>query len=275
MLEWLKRKLGKPEVPPELEPEPPRIGENPDNPGYLVRGSVAFWHEERKWDESIDLPAALAQAMRERGHSVLVNDDVVLEEAMGFVLRPLFASGELKAPSSARISTTIEFKHPVLTQRAIFDYQHTIGESANQALAEGFAQWCDTDFVALQEAARESANECLDINMTAGERERRITFGPVYFTKPGLMDEESDFCPCCLFTKSGDALTSLAEREGFLAIRLFASRGADGEIDADCRINGVDYPEGIEALKAYVRTWPDAGFEYRKQYVIIQDSRRT
>jgi len=48
------------------------------------------------------------------------------------------------------------------------------------------------------------------------------------------------------------------------------SRDTEGHIEADCRVNGVDRPEGAAALMRYAKTWPDRGFEYRKQYVGIQ-----
>jgi hypothetical protein len=32
----------------------------------------------------------------------------------------------------------------------------------------------------------------------------------------------------------------------------------------------VDYPQGAAGLVRYAQTWPQRGFEYRKQYVCIQ-----
>ena len=60
------------------------------------------------------------------------------------------------------------------------------------------------------------------------------------------------------------------ETDAFYAIRLFAAREADGTVQADCRINGEDFEVGRKALRQYVLTWPPRGFEYRKQYVIMQ-----
>ena len=51
--------------------------------------------------------------------------------------------------------------------------------------------------------------------------------------------------------------------------RLFASRDSESVAQADCRINGVDWAPGISALLKYVATWPNRGFEYRKQFVAI------
>jgi hypothetical protein len=60
-------------------------------------------------------------------------------------------------------------------------------------------------------------------------------------------------------------------RDGnFHAIRLFVSRDEEGHVEADCRLNGIERPEGAAALIRYAQSWPDRGFEYRKQYVCIQ-----
>ena len=56
-------------------------------------------------------------------------------------------------------------------------------------------------------------------------------------------------------------------------IRLFATRNAEGVTQADCRINGIDWPPGVAALLKYVATWPDRGLEYRKQFVAIRTLR--
>jgi len=57
--------------------------------------------------------------------------------------------------------------------------------------------------------------------------------------------------------------------ETFYGIRLFASRDFDGHEQADCRVNGIEWPAGIEQLQRYIRQWPQRGFEFRKQYVVI------
>lgn len=56
-----------------------------------------------------------------------------------------------------------------------------------------------------------------------------------------------------------------------LALHPYTHRLADGETSADCGMNGVDWPEGQTALLNYVRTWPQRGFEVRKQFVLFQN----
>ena len=59
-------------------------------------------------------------------------------------------------------------------------------------------------------------------------------------------------------------------------LRLFASRDhEDGECQVDCRVNGEDWPQGLDGLRAYAAAWPTAPgqtIEFRKQYVIVQDA---
>jgi hypothetical protein len=82
-------------------------------------------------------------------------------------------------------------------------------------------------------------------------------------------DDEHDFCPCCLLTRSFEAFTPLIEDSGVYGLLLFAARDADGASQADCRVNGDDWEKGAQALRQYVTTWPDAGYEFRKQYVVL------
>lgn len=82
--------------------------------------------------------------------------------------------------------------------------------------------------------------------------------------------EEHEFCPCCLLTNSFEAFRELIEDRSVYGIRLFAMRDANGDPQADCRVNGNDWDKDTEALRKYVGTWPADGFEMRKQYVVVQ-----
>ena len=50
-------------------------------------------------------------------------------------------------------------------------------------------------------------------------------------------------------------------------------RDEQGQITSDCRINGIDYEPGKTTLCKYAEQWPDAGVEYRKQYIVIHTVR--
>ena len=68
-----------------------------------------------------------------------------------------------------------------------------------------------------------------------------------------------------------EAFTDLLKGREFLGVRLYAARDAQGEISADCRVNGEDYPAALPYLHTYVQSWPQAGLEFRKQYVVIRN----
>jgi len=103
---------------------------------------------------------------------------------------------------------------------------------------------------------------------------RRVVLGPIshMVSSPAKNEkEEHPFCPCCLFTKAGDIWKEKISDSGFYGIRLFAMRLADGSAGADCRVNGEDWAVGKTALTEYVKSWPNQGVEFRKQYIIIQN----
>lgn len=108
-------------------------------------------------------------------------------------------------------------------------------------------------------------------------RVRRAILGPVahYMHEPPPKtspeaEEEHPFCPCCLLTRSFEAFKDFIEGDGFYGVRLFAAREPDGTPQADCRINGDDYEPGMAALRHYATTWAAAGYEFRKQYIVLQ-----
>ena len=183
-----------------------------------------------------------------------------------------------------RTVTTIQSNHPGLAPEGVFEYQHSAGQSVAEAVTRGFDQWIQTDFVPLLEALRPKPETCTAMEMAlparAGRpaRVRRAILGPVaqYQAKPaagagGGAGEDHSFCPCCLLTKSYEAFRELIEGDRFYGVRLFAARDPEAGPQADCRVNGDDLEKGKQALREYVRTWPGEGYEYRKQYVVLQD----
>jgi hypothetical protein len=179
-------------------------------------------------------------------------------------------------------TTTIEISHPVLTRNGVFEYQHATGMNLEESIARGFDQWADLDFVVFLEALRPRLEACTAMEMAFPEkdgrsgRKRRAIFGPVahYMAKPAEnsppAEEEHPFCPCCLLTHTFEAYQELFDSDDFYGIRLFAARDENGVPQADARVNGEDWEKGAEALRKYVETWPQAGYEFRKQYVAIQ-----
>jgi len=253
------------------------MGENPKNPGVANKANWTFSNGQRTWQEPMDLVETLKLVFEERGHQIHADGGILLELDSQLSFRPLLVSMEPQYPTGAKTTTTIEIKHPSRIHSPVFDFQHAVGSNLEESLGKGFRQWFDSDFAVLCEAVREQAKDSMELRFPPGDcPERRVTFGPVLHMRekePALDSptEEHPFCPCCLFTKSLDAFQPLLRSPGFYAIRLFASRDEHGKLLADCRVNGLDHPEGKRALIQYAKKWQTAGVEFRKQYVLIQD----
>lgn len=249
------------------------------NPGKGITFEIAFCNDEREWTESLDLPVLLRDALLARGHAAELARDgwVVLPD--GLWLLPQILSFSMAEDASLRTSTTIEVAHADLLPQGIFEYQHSYGESTEGALTRGFDLWAQVDLVVFQDALGSELAHCTSMRMNWQEgRERRVLFGPVahHATKEDTeVEDEHPFCPCCLFTNSWEAFKPQIESDGLHAVRLYAARDADGDVQADCRVNGEDWAAGADALRAYVAQWPDRGFEFRKQYVVIQSPPET
>ena len=265
MFSWFRR----PDRPP------PPAAENPGR-GHTVR--VAFANAQRSWEEEDDLAASLAATLNSMGHKASVKHDWVELEG-GFSLVPQVVDVKPMDSSGVQTVTTIQISHPVLVPGGVFEFQHSTGDDVRDSFAQGFKAWAELDLPVFQDAQRDEVTVCMFMQMSPGQEstsflapDRRLVLGPpVQMTqKTEPMPGEHSFCPCCLFTQSIGAFDDLVKGKAFCGVRLFVMRDADGHIDADCRVNGIDRPEGVEALKRYAQTWPDRGTEFRKQYVCIQ-----
>jgi hypothetical protein len=148
-----------------------------------------------------------------------------------------------------------------------------------ESFSQGFKSWAELDLPVFLDALRDKPAACMFMEMTPGQEatslldtDRRVVLGPtlqmVQNREP--ISGEHNFCPCCLFTSSFRAFESLLKDREFHGIRMFVLREANGNVEADCRVDGIDWPEGAAALVSYAKDWPDRGLEYRKQYLCIQ-----
>ncbi|MBB5885823.1 hypothetical protein DYQ93_04355 [Xanthomonas sp. LMG 8992] len=230
------------------------------------------------------LQQLLLQVLQREGHAANLHDDAVVLGNGLHLLTELVDLAELR--SGVRTASCIRVHHRSLFPDGIVEFQHSIGEDTEASLASGFTTWARTDLVALSEAVTAPADaRCMTLQMefpaTAEAQaavRRTVVLGPVAHMNGDAAraaagdDTEHAFCPCCLFTNSLDALMPLLQRDRrMLGIRLFASRDADGEVAADCRVNGEDFPEGVACLRRYAETWPALGaMEFRKQYAVVR-----
>jgi hypothetical protein len=239
-----------------------------ENPGRGHDVRVAFRNAQKAWEETDDVVDSLTAALKAHGHDASAKGDWVALDG-GFSLLPQIVNVEAQDNDGVKSVTTIQISHAALIPGGTFEFQHSSGADLRDSLAKGFDSWAELDLPVFLDALRDQAATCMTVQL---EPDRRVVFGPTIqmAENPEAVPGHDDFCPCCLFTKSTGAFDVLVRDKAFFGIRLFVSRSEDGHIEADCRVNGIDRPEGAAALTRYAKTWPDRGFEYRKQYVCIQ-----
>lgn len=245
---------------------------SPGNPGNGHTLRVGFSNSERSWSESVNVVQILAGVLHSVGHEAILESDW-LELPSGLTLRPQVVDFKPQHPSGAQTTSTIQVGHKGFPAPGFFEYQHSTGSSLEDSFGKGFASWAEYDLPAILDSLRVSPDTCTAIGMTVEEVQRRVVLGPpMHMARDARPDLEADhpFCPCCFVTKSFEVFRPFLESTSVFAVRLFAMRSADGALDADCRVNGEDFEAGKQALLRYVKTWPDRGFELRKQLVIFQ-----
>jgi hypothetical protein len=261
-----------------IKPKRPLAPFSAGNPGRGASFQTAFANGGRTWTEDCDTLTSLATAIKAQGLKYK-RGEAHLELDNGLVVRPQIVIVQPQDDGSVETTTTIEVNHPQLCPNGTFEYQHSVGDSVEDSLKKGFAGWVDTDLLVFVEATREKVEICptLQFDLPGGgssaSNRRQVVLGPPLHATtqdPPTTDDQHAFCPCCLFTNTQDAFQSQLEGREFHGIRLFAARDTNGIAQADCRVNGLDWAPGAAALLKYVATWPDRGFEYRKQFVAIR-----
>ncbi|MBN1427763.1 MAG: hypothetical protein JXB07_05210, partial [Anaerolineae bacterium] len=269
-----------PLFPPEFCVDPVMFNKSKYEPvkpegheGMGTNGRIGFSNGEHSWEESFDLIEILNKVLQE--HEVTTqhqNGWLVLNE--GFYLRPEILAVQPLEAGGVSTTTTISIAHEQYAPQGLFEYQHAAGDDTNTALASGFKNWADLDLPVLLEAITNHLEACTAMDMqfpAPDQRIRRAVLGPVFYMASREIEIEEDhpFCQCCMLTHSFEAFKDLLASEGFFGIRLLALRNEEGDVSADCRVNGLDNEPGKELLIKYGQTWPDRGFEVRKQYVVV------
>jgi hypothetical protein len=256
----------------------------PGNPGVGAEAKIAFANGERSWTEAVDLVDLAAVAFQNRGYKIKNEKTWLRHTDSGFVIQPQFVEMQPLDNGGVRTTTTIQINHATLAPEGVFEYQHAGGSDVAGSISSGLDQWLQTDFVTLLDALRAEPQSCMAMNFSfpadgdAPARARRAVLGPAahYMQNPPNREtenvgDEHPFCPCCLLTNSFEAFRDLIEGNGFYCLRLFAARNPDGTPEADCRVNGEDWESGAQALREYANNWAPAGYEFRKQYIILQN----
>src|SRR5690349_5812847 len=256
-------------------PRPPKP--SADNPGRGHTVRVAFANGQRSWEENDDLATSLTDSLNKMGHKAIAKHDWV--ELGGFSLLPQVVAVTPLENSGVNTVTTIQVSHPELVPAGVFEFQHASGADVRESFSQGFKGWAELDLPVFLDALLDKPAACMVMEMKAGQEatsllavDRRVVLGPPLqmVQKSHPIPGEHVFCPCCLFTSSFRAFEKVLKDRDFHGVRMFVLRNADGHIQADCRVNGIEWPEGAAALLQYAKDWPDRGTEYRKQYFVIQ-----
>ena len=273
MFNWFRRK---PSGPAPVAPKP-----SADNPGKGTTMRAGFANGEKTWSDEVNVLECLVAVLRGKEIPTTSFSHWV-EMENGIILQPQIVAMQPQEKDGVKTTTTIEASHPGIFPKGVFEFQHSIGNEMMDSVRKGFDSWVQLDWPVLTDAVTKGKASCMAMQMKREATQdqlaiaRRFILGPTMHMVAKPQDAktgEHDFCPCCLFTNSIDAFKPLFEGDAFYGIRLFAARDADGLIQADCRVNGRDYPAGQAALLEYVKKWPDRGFEFRKQYVAIKADR--
>jgi hypothetical protein len=249
-------------------------------PDYGLDIRIAFSNDQGSWSESVNLLECLQEVLTELGRNFTRHEDHLIVEP-GLKVVPRLTWFKPGYPKGIQTATIITTEYPAKIPNGIFEYQHASATNLKDAICQGFKSWATHDLPVFIDYVNASLTECTAMELKApatygrGETIRRALLGPptqTYFLNPPE-DQEHCFCPCCLLTNSVDMLKELMNGDEFNAVRLLAIRNADGTTQADCRVNGAEYEAGKAALAKYAATWPGAGFEMRKQYVIFEPRR--
>jgi hypothetical protein len=267
-------------------PAPATLDGDPQSASNPAEVGIGFSNAAGSWTERVNLVQLAAAVLQQHSHATRSHHDWVEHRDSGFLIRPRMVGFQPLDGGGVRTATTIQTSHPALTSANVFEYQHSTGGSIEESVSKGFDHWLQLDFVVLLDALREKPANCMVLELSfpateaAPARARRAVLGPVaqFRTSPPpapasqpASAEEHPFCACCMFTNSFEPFRSIVQGEGFHGIRLYAARDENGIPQADCRVNGIDFELGAAALRKYVGTWPQIGFEFRKQYIVLQD----
>ncbi len=250
---------------------PPQISS--DNPGTGHTLEVAFADGEKTWSEKVNLVQALSKVLDENKlNHKSYQSWITLSN--GLVLQPQIVSLTPLDDGGVNTMTTIEVANEGNAQFSLFEYQHSTGQDTEASIIDGFQNWAKTDLITIIDSISDEMSQCSSMVMNFPDREndRVIVLGPIsyYMTDESDTEEEHPFCPCCFFTNNFKAFEPLINDDNVYGIRFFAVRNEDDTIEADCRVNGIDFESGKNSLIEYGATWPNRGFEFRKQYVVMK-----
>lgn len=227
--------------------------------------------------------------------------DSIRRHVEGTVGGPLaLADGVLRMPSLAIELRVVEAKadgsgasrsvSAVIDARALDDDSDGIqvlcvglGETADAAAVDAGHQWSKGVFPPLAAYLLGTPRpEVETMPLVVGVEGTGERFGwlahlgpvlPRVYGPPGS-DETvpGDLAAAAAFEPVFQVLHAYAAHTSLLWLESFAVRRPVGEVDATCRLDNHEIPEGREALLAWAAGWPDTGgcIVSRRQFVVLQ-----
>jgi len=248
----------------------------PGHKGSGPRGKVELIKNGKPGEEDFNLNILLADILRSKGiKSVLRNDWLILANKL--MLRPEIVEVVSLKTGGFSTLTTLAVAHERLLPNSLFEYQQGVFKQLKATLGAGLAQWVTQDLPVFMEALSGDLKTCMAMDLEVYKNPlfvRRALLGPINhrYSQNNPIKEEHPFCQCCLLSNTYKIFEPLLTQAKTIGLHMAVYRDTKGQVQAECRINGIDWPPGADALKLYGQTWPDRGEELRRQYVLFYTS---
>ncbi len=235
-------------------------------------------------DEELDIFATMAGVLEKKHYISSVNrraDYIEVNDAFRITPR-LLSVRKVKPPKDDPESTinteiAVEIRHPQWLPDGFTEYEDYTEETPAEALRITCSAWVSSVMAIILDAHGQTNKLSSHLKLEAPSRSgaRVVVQGPVGRLAAREVDYSKTghdpYCPCCFTTQSLEALKGHLQEHEVYAVRFIADRSARGKVKAICRINGTDFPEGAQAIRAFAEGWPNARGESRNQFVVICD----
>jgi Family of unknown function (DUF6348) len=222
--------------------------------------------------------ALLADRVEQAGHPVERRADDVHIRGTDLFIAPTSIWDNPEKPEPGKIRTfglKIGMASKSLFGGLAHEYSYGLGLDDDAAAADALQRWVDFDLPVLMESSTGDLKTCARCNYTLPEtsgvarRKWHIFLGPMFYLAGSRGAQPC--CSACLFTASAPVLLSRLNERVSHAVKIVASKDLDGTTSADCRVNGENWPEAIEAIAEAAKSWPDdCGLILRRQYLFFK-----
>lgn len=168
---------------------------------------------------------------------------------------------------------TLKLLVPGYFEQPLLERVNAFAASDAEALNQAIQQWLGEDFHAFRTLISGLEGPAVRANMRvadSGKLARKgaweAILGPLWMAN---MEGAQSCCQHCLFTALLPEIDKIqAVRQPF-AVKIFASN-QQGKAQADCRLNGGEFPDGAAAAAQAAAAWKVSdGLEMRRQFMLL------